>query len=1048
MQAKGFIRLFIVALIVVALYQLSFTFFAANQEKKAEKYASNLVSEEGLTPEEYSLELRKYRGYYLDSIKNVPVVNLGIADFTYNELLERQLSLGLDLKGGISMLVEIDQADVLRKLALETKDENFNKAIEDALQAQKSNPGQDDFLTLFLNAYNTNASGEKLANIFAPIEEFRDKITWESTNTEVIAELRKSMEAKISETYNILRTRIDEFGVAQPFISEPDDNGRIYMELPGAENSERIRNIIQTSAILEFYETYEMTEIGPYLENANEVLRDVLGLVDEDSLAVDINKVATETSEDTDSEVDEILSEVDEEESLVEEADDDLTSLLNEDEEDLSSLLSDEDEEIEGLESEEEFAKQNPLFAVLYPNVQSNESGQQFYGQGCIVGYATKRNMDKVKEYLAFEELKAVFPRDLKLIWGADPLKDDEGKSTDTYALYAIKKGLDGKAPLTGDVILDAFSSIDEMGRAQVNMSKNAIGAKKWADLTRENEGNQIAIVLDNKVFSAPVSRGEITGGRSQIDGMADIDEANDLANILKSGKIDAQINIPQEAVVGASLGQASIKAGLTALIAGVLVVLLFMLVYYGGAGVIANIALVANLILIVGALASMGAALTLPGMAGIVLTIGMAVDANVIIFERIREELRKGKGLRLAIADGFSKSYTAIIDANVTTLIASIVLLWLGRGPVQGFAIVLIIGIIASLISAVLLSRLIFDGLTESGKKISVSLPWSANVLTNTSIDFLSNRKIAYAISGVIILAGLASIFTRGFELGVDFKGGRSYVVAFDQNVETDNVRTKLNEVFSSETVVKTFGGPTKVQIITSYEIENTDPKIDSVVSYMLYDGVSEFYLDAPDYSTFAISGDYLEQSNKVDTSIADDIKWSALKAGSVGAVLIFLYLLFRFRKWQFGVGALGAVFHDVLILLGVYSLFYTLSPFSLEVEQKFIAAVLTIIGYSINDTVVVFDRIREYFVEHPSRTIKDNINGAINSTLSRTLMTSLTTFLVVAILFIFGGDAIRGFSFALLLGVFVGTYSSIFIASSILFDTLKEKKPKRRKL
>lgn len=1040
MQAKGFIRLFIVALIVVALYQLSFTFFAANQEKKAEKYAYSLVDEEGLTPEEYSLELRKYRGFYLDSVKNIPVVNLGIADFTYNELLERQLSLGLDLKGGISMLVEIDQADVLRKLSLETKDENFNKAIDAALQDQKSNPGQDDFLTLFLNAYNTNASGEKLANIFAPIEEFRDKITWESTNAQVINELRKSMEAKIGETYNILRTRIDEFGVAQPFISEPDANGRIYMELPGAENSERIRNIIQTSAILEFYETYEMTEIGPFLENANEVLRDILGLSEEEDND-------EELAEDLDSEIDNLLSDVESDESLIEDADDDLTSLLS-DEDDLSSLLSDESEDIEGLEGEEEFERQNPLFAVLYPNVQSNEAGQQFYGQGCIIGYATKRNMDKAKEYLALEEIKAVFPRDLKLLWSANPLKDNDGKFTDTYALYAIKKGPDGKAPLTGDVILDAFSSIDEMGRAQVNMSKNAIGAKKWADLTRENEGNQIAIVLDNKVFSAPVSRGEITGGRSQIDGMSGIDEANDLANILKSGKIDAQINIPQEAVVGASLGQASIRAGLTALIAGMLIVLLFMLVYYGGAGVIANIALVANLILIVGALASMGAALTLPGMAGIVLTIGMAVDANVIIFERIREELRKGKGLRLAIADGFSKSYTAIIDANVTTLIASIVLLWLGRGPVQGFAIVLIIGIIASLISAVLLSRLIFDGLTESGKKISVSLPWSANVLNNTSIDFLSKRKIAYVISGIIIVAGLISIFTRGFELGVDFKGGRSYVVAFDQNVQTDDVRTKLNDVFSSETVVKTFGGPTKVQIITSYEIENTDPKIDSVVSYMLYDGVSEFYLDAPDYSTFAISGDYLEQSNKVDTSIADDIKWSALKAGSVGAVLIFLYLLFRFRKWQFGVGALGAVFHDILILLGVYSLFYTISPFSLEVEQKFIAAVLTIIGYSINDTVVVFDRIREYFVEHPSRTIKDNMNGAINSTLSRTLMTSLTTFLVVAILFVFGGDAIRGFSFALLLGVLVGTYSSIFIASSILFDTLKEKESKRRKL
>lgn len=1025
MQAKGFIRLFIVALIVVAIYQLSFTFLASNQEKKAEKYALSMVSSEGLSAEAYNFELKKWRNYYLDSIKNETVVNLGFADFTYSELQDKQLNLGLDLKGGISMLVEIDQADVLRKIALESKDAIFNQAIDNAVKNSALN--QDGFVDQFGREFLALNPQGRLATIFAPIEAFRDKITWESSNEVVLEELKKAMEAKVGETYNILVTRIDQFGVANPFISKPDNNGRIYIELPGAENTERIRNIIQTSAILEFYETYEMTEVGDYLADANEVLKDLLGLTTTKTDTTEVVEETIETTEEVATE--EVVAETAEDTTEVVENDDDLSALLGEE-----TTLNEDSSEVQGV---------NPLFEIFYPNITTNDAGQQFYGEGATIGFVTKRNLDKVKQYLEYDEVKAVFPRDMKLLWSAKPILDrTTNKFTDTYELYAIRKAQDGKAHLTGDVILDAFSSIDEFGRAQVSMTMNAIGAKKWADITRINEGKQIAIVLDNKVFSAPRSRGEITGGRSQIDGMANIDEANDLANILKSGKIDARINIPQEAVVGASLGKASIKAGISALVIGMLLVLLFMVLYYGGAGAIANLALVVNLVLIVGALASMGAALTLPGMAGIVLTIGMAVDANVIIFERIREELRKGKGLRLAISDGFSRSYSAIIDANVTTLIASMVLLWLGKGPVQGFAIVLIIGIIASLISAVLLSRLIFDSLAEREKKISISLPWSENVLNKANFDFLGKRKIAYAVSAVIIVAGLVSIFTRGFELGVDFKGGRSFVVAFDQNVQTEAIRNKLTQVFDNQVpVVKTFGGPTKVQIITSYEIENNDLKIDSTIAFKLYEGLTEFYAEAPDAETFMVSGKYLEQANKVDTSIADDIKWSALKAGTLGALFIFIYLLVRFRKWQFGAGALLAVIHDILILLGVFSLLYTIMPFSMEVEQKFIAAILTIIGYSINDTVIVFDRIREYFEEHPSKSAEININSAINSTLSRTLMTSFTTFLVVAILFVFGGDAIRGFSFALLLGILVGTYSSIFIASSILFDTLKAK-------
>ncbi|MCB0509906.1 MAG: protein translocase subunit SecD, partial [Bacteroidetes bacterium] len=562
--------------------------------------------------------------------------------------------------------------------------------------------------------------------------------------------------------------------------------------------------------------------------------------------------------------------------------------------------------------------------------------------------------------------------------------------------------------------------------------------ANKWAQITGENVGKQIAIVLDNKVFSAPNVNGQITGGRSSITGLDDFDEAKDLANILKSGKLDAQINIPQEAVVGASLGKEAIRSGLMALAIGFLMVILFMVLYYSGAGVIANIALLVNIVFIMGTLASLGAALTLPGLAGIVLTIGMAVDANVIIFERIKEELRKGKGMRLAISDGFSKSYSAIIDANVTTFITAATLLWLGAGPVKGFAIVLMIGIIASFISAVFLSRLIFEGLSSKDKNVGLSMSWSENILKDANFDFLGKRKIAYAVSAVIIVLGIASMATKGFELGVDFRGGRSYVVAFDQEISTDAIRNDLATTFGTPPTVKTFGNSKTIQVITSYEIESTDPAMDSTVSYMLYEGVKANYAAAPSAEEFMKTG--LIQSNKVDTSIADDIRTSALKAGLVGAFLIFIYLLIRFRKWQYGVGAVGAVIHDSLILLSVFSIFWgEWFPFSLEIEQKFIAAILTVIGYSINDTVIVFDRIREYFDEHPTRDIVSNVNAAINSTLSRTLMTSFTTILVVLVLFLFGGEAIKGFSFALLIGIIVGTYSSIFIASSIVVDTMK---------
>jgi SecD/SecF fusion protein len=1017
MQAKGFIRIIIIALVVVSIFQLSFTFIKNTFINKAEAYAASQVDgmEDGA---DKSYSESKAKAYFLDSIKNEEAF-LG---FTYDEIDKRSLNLGLDLKGGVSMLVEIDQADVLRQLSNNTKDETFTKALNAAIGAQASNQG--DFITLFGKEYEKINSEAKLSGIFAPIEKFREKITFNSSNNEVLEVLIEEAKAKNSETHNILKTRIDEFGVAQPFISEPDANGRIYIELPGAENTDRVRNIIQSAAVLEFYRTADASVAGNILFQANEMLVGILGLEEE---VIEANTNTLEKGVDID--------------ALIESSDSSLLTAtpdsigddlgLNELEEDLGSLITDD----EDTTTTSAF---NPLFDILQPNIDV-QNGQQFWVPGAVVGYVAKKDMDKVKEYLAIPEIEALFDQQrIKLAWSAKAFQGTGENANDFYTLFALQKEIDGKSALSGDVITDASSVLDQFGAAAVSMRMNNVGSSKWATLTGENVGKQIAIVLDNKVFSAPNVENKISGGSSQISGLDDFDEAKDLSNILKSGKLDAQINIPQEAVVGASLGKDSIQSGLLALSLGFLFVILFMILYYSKAGIIANIALLVNILFIMGTLASLGAALTLPGLAGIVLTIGMAVDANVIIFERIKEELRKGKGMKLAISDGFSRSYSAIIDANVTTFITAATLLWLGAGPVKGFAIVLMIGIIASFISAVFLSRLIFDSLSERDKTITLSFPWSDKILGNAHYDFLGKRKIFYTISSVIILAGLVSMFTKGFELGVDFKGGRSYVVAFDQTVSTDAIRADLTEVFGTTPQVKTFGNDRTVQIVTSYEIESKDPKTDSTVTYKMYDALRGEFVTEPSNDEFMRTA--LVQSNKVDTSIADDIKTSAFWAGGVGALLIFLYLLIRFRKWQYGVGALGAVIHDSLILMSIFSIFWgDWFPFSLEIEQKFIAAILTVIGYSINDTVIVFDRIREYFEEHPSRDVITNVNDAINSTLSRTLMTSFTTLLVVFILFLFGGEAIRGFSFALLIGILVGTYSSIFIASAIVVDTMR---------
>lgn len=1013
MQAKGFIKFIIIGLLVFALYQLSFTFLGKHFQNKARAYGVEQAA--SFSGSEALQEAKKAEIYYLDSIKNEKVIGVGFTELTYEDINKQQLKLGLDLKGGISMLVEIDNADILNKLSHESDDAFFNQAIQ--LTKDNENTSQEGFIDAFASNYDKVSNGASLASIFAPYEEFKGKIDWKDSNADVIKAIKSEVESKWAETHNVLSTRIDQFGVANPFISKPDQKGRIYIELPGADDSKRIRNIIQTSALLEFYKVYELRDIDQLLGNINDVVRTKLGLDEidavEETVAVTEEPVAT-TVDSTENELGE-LSDLD-----------GLDGLSN------TNTLSDDSTGN---------SQANPLYEIFSPNY--GKKGEQFfYNEGPIIGYALKRDLPTINKYFAMEEVQALFPRDLKFMWSAKPFKQEDGTFSDTYMLYAIKTLPTGGANVSGEVIVDAYNSKDPMGQDVVGMSMNGIGAKKWADLTREcnptgeqNAGKSIAIVLDNKVFSAPRSNGEITGGSSQISGMDDLQEAQDLANILKSGKLDAKINIPQEAVVGASLGQAAISSGLLSLVTGFLLVILFMFLYYSGAGLIANIALLVNVVLIMGALTSLRAALTLPGIAGIVLTIGMAVDANVIIFERIREELRKGKGLKLAVSDGFSHSYSAIIDANMTTLIAGTILLMFGAGAVKGFAIVLIIGILASFISAVFLSRLIFDWWLTKEKSVSFSNSFSENVLTNSNFDFIGKRKMFYSISGLIIIGGLISIFATGFDLGVDFKGGRSYVIEFDQSVSNDDIRSKLSEVFGEEATVKKYDVDSKVQIITAYKIEDKSKSVDSLIVDKLYTGLQEFYSEAPSKEDFALTS--IIQANKVDTSIADDIKVSAFEAGSLGALFIFLYILIRFRKWQYGAGAIAAVLHDVLVILAVFSIFKGILPFSLEIEQKFIAAILTIIGYSINDTVVVFDRVREQLAEHPSRDYKANINSAINSTLSRTLMTSFTTILVVALMFLFGGPAIKGFSFALLIGIIVGTYSSIFIASNILVDT-----------
>jgi len=1032
MQAKGLIKFFTIVLVLVCLYQLSFTLATRYAEGKADDYANQIVpmsapaglSGAALISYEDSVnDLRKqYRRAYLDSIGDQTLINIGLIKYSYKDCRDKQISLGLDLKGGMSLVLEIAEDDVLRKLAYNSKSETFNKAIAKAIEKQKND--QRDFLSIFAQTFKETDPNAKLSAIFAPIEAYQGKITFSSSNDEVIAVVRKDMDAAVRNTFNVLKTRIDQFGVAAANISLQENSGRIVIELPGVDDPTRVRRILQQTAQLEFWETYENEEVINFLSEANDVLRArklAAGSKAEASVT-DTVEVAQENLTDT---------------LLIAGTD---SSLLN--------TLSDSSTAEAAAKDTAANKNINPLFDVLAPNLYTTQQNQTAVAEGPVVGIVAGKDTAKVNRYLALPEVKAVFPRDLKLLWSAKPMRKD----ANFFALYAIKQNpASPEAPLTGDVIVDAFQSYDQYGIPEVDLNMNSMGAAKWERLTEaaynsEVSGRKInrcvAIVLDNRVFSAPRVQAVIKGGRSQITGIEEIDEATDLANILKSGKLEARTKVIEEQIIGPSLGKESIQSGLMSLAIGLLVTVLFMIAYYSGSGVIANLALLLNLLLIIGTVASIpGASLTLPGMAGIVLTLAMAVDANVIINERIREEIRRGKGLRLAIQDGYRHSYSAVIDGNLTTLLIGFILLFFGLGPVKGFAVVLVIGLFSSMFTAILSSRMIFDWWLDKGKQVSFGNDFTMNLFQNINFAFIEKRKLSYAFSAIIFGVCLVSMFTLGFDLGVDFKGGRSYVVKFDKNVTTQEVAQALSSSLDGTPIVKTYGSTNQVSITTAYLVDSKETNADSIIEQKIFEGVSQFFQDKPDFEAFRTK--HVKSSIKIEASVADDIRTSAWWAGILGILGVFLYILFRFKRWQYATGAIIALVHDPVLVLGTFSLCKTFMPFSLEIDQTIVAAILTLIGYSINDTVVVFDRIREFVALHPTRPLIQNVNDSINTTLSRTINTSLVTLLVVIVLFLFGGEAIRGFSFALILGIVIGTYSSIFVAAPVMVDlVLRDKK------
>ena len=1012
MQGKGVIKFFLVLMTIVTLVQYFFILPTQKVEKDAEEYAKRIASS---YPEDEQQDVfRKERTEYLDSMSTEEVFRIPmLKTYTYQELKAQQLAFGLDLKGGMSVVLQVDLREFIRALANDSTDPTFEEALNTASEAQKS--AQSDYVTLFADAYGANTEGKKLAPIFARNEALRDQINFETSDAEVVRIIREKADETVDLTFKLLKERIDKLGVTQPNVSLDAGRDLIVVELPGIDNPERARSFLSAAAKLEFWKVFRITDAGVQQAfiNANDRLNATAGGTNTE-FEPEIVRIDTTFATD---------------------------SLGNEDRNTIVSV-------------DTVFSPVNVTQGPLFDALTLNTTGAQGLA---VLGTAKRNQIKQLSEYLERDDIKSLFPRDMKLLWSKDPVKDFEtGELTEDYELYGIRVDRTGKAPLSGDHVTDARAQPDpQTNEVTVSLKMNNLGAKIWGNLTTESaqdNNREIAIVLDDEVVSAPRVINPITSGDSQITGNFDIQEAKDLANILQVGKLPAETKIIQESLVGPSLGQENIDRSIRALLIGFAMVFLFMIFYYGGGGIVSILALFMNIFFIFGALASLGTVLTLPGIAGIVLTIGMAVDANVIIYERIREELRDGKSVLNAIADGFKHSYSAIIDANITTFLTAVVLFYFGLGPIKGFAAVLMIGVISSVFTAVLVGKLIIDWWTGRGNDITFSTKSSENAFANLTIDWLGKRKVAYIISGTILVLGIGSFFVRGFELGVDFKGGYSYNVTFDegQDVNAEMLRTSLTDAFGGSTpTVKVVDTDNTFNVVTDYQVDNSDEDAADIVMAALHQGINSAVGGSIDLNQFKDPegiGTHVISSSKVGPTIADDIKNSSYKAAIIALLLIFLYILVRFSKWQYSAGAIAALFHDVLITLSFFSIFHGILPFSMEIDQNIVAAILTVIGYSINDTVVVFDRIREFMNMYTKRDKEELINMAINSTVSRTIITSLTTLFVVAILFFFGGASIKGFAFALLIGILVGTYSSVFVATPIMSDlsgelTAKEK-------
>ena len=993
MQNKGFVKVFAVLLTLVCMFYLSFSFVTRHYNSKAAEYAGGDPVNERSD---------------LDSLSTQKVW-LG---YTLKQCREMEISLGLDLKGGMNVVLELNVADVIRSLSNNNQDENFNKALDLAYAHQATS--QKDFIDLFAEEYKKLDNGARLSAIFSTFE-LKDKITPQSSDAQVIAVLKEELKSAIDNSFNVLRTRIDRFGVVSPNIQRLETAGRILVELPGVKEPERVRKLLQGSANLEFWETYNLPEIYQQLVAADNMLATILK--SDDTAAVGSDTTAIEATE-------EVVAD-----NAAAETTNDADSLL--------AKIGEDKPEAQAAKSMEEFAKQHPLFAVLQIN--------QYNGQlapGPVVGIADKKDIAKINEYLNMKQVKDILPRNLSLKWGVKAIDEKE----QYFYLYAIKMtNRDGTPALGGDVVTDANADfVQQAGRSeqQVSMTMNAEGAKAWARLTKENIGKAVAIVLDDMVYSAPNVQVEITGGRSQITGHFTPEEAKDLANVLKSGKMAASVHIVQEDVVGPSLGQEAINSGVISFVLALILLMFYMCAFYGVLpGLIADGALVLNIFFTMGILASFQAVLTLPGIAGMVLTLGMAVDANVLIYERTKEELRAGKSLNKAIADGYSNAFSAIFDSNLTSIITGVVLFYFGTGPIRGFATTMIIGLFASFLTAVFLTRIVYEALLAKDKLKNVTFTTSItkDLLTNPKINFLAARKVGYLIPAGIIVLGAISMSTIGLNNGIDFTGGRNYVIRFAQDVKTDEVRNLLDAQLDGSVSVIQIGTPDQVRVSTNYKIEDNDPAIDQEIENKLFEGVKSLL---PEGTTLAqFTDQYIQSSQKVGPSMADDIKNAAFLAVVFAMFCMAAYILLRFRDISFSVGAFASVAVTTLCIISFYTLLWKVLPFSMEVDQTFIAAILTIIGYSINDTVVVFDRIRETIGLYPKRDRYQVINDALNSTLSRTFNTSLTTLVVVLCIFILGGATIRSFTFAILLGIIIGTYSTLFVATPIAYELQKKK-------